>query len=101
MRDSEEDYARRLAMGICQKKAHDLAWTEWEYHDDLARLAGFEPWPEAKKTVCDLTFRYIRDEALVFRDINYKITDENAREGFVGYRGPRPDYVVNGVNGTS
>lgn len=94
MRDSEEDYARRLALRICHKKAHDLAWTEWEYHDELARLAGFEPLPQAKKTVCSLTFRYLKSDALTFRNINYKITDVNAREGFIGYRG---SIVANGT----
>jgi len=51
--DAEGDYARRLQLGICGKKPHELAWLQREYHERLALLAHFTHWPDAPLRKCD------------------------------------------------
>lgn len=80
--DAEDDYCRRLEMGICHKKPHELAWAQWDYHLDLARLAHFTPWPAARRSLCENSILTWNTNLPGFRKVNYEITDETKSNGY-------------------
>ena len=80
--DAENDFKYRLQLGICNKKPHELAWVQWDYHEELARLANFKSWPIARRALCENSILRWNTNLKGFRNINYKITNENSESGW-------------------
>lgn len=82
-KDADADLADRLKQGLAHIKPHELAWTQWNYHNDLARLANFQPWPAARQTLCDESILHWNTDIMGFRKVNYEVTDESNGQGFI------------------
>ncbi len=81
-KDAEEDYKRRIDMGICRTTFHALGPTAWDYNAEMARLANFEEFPLARRELCSKSQVHWLTDFLGFRNFNYEIVDENSADGF-------------------
>lgn len=89
-KDAEEDYKRRLDLGICRTTFHALAMTAWDYSAELATLAHFEEFPLARRELCLKSQTHWLTDYLGFRHYNYEIFDENSANGFRAINAPEP-----------
>lgn len=67
--DTKRDFEWRISKGFPPTAAHTMASWQWDYNDELAKLAGFEPIPPVVKKLSE----YCHAE----REVNTKYRDSN------------------------
>ena len=82
-KDAAGDYVARRKLGFASHKCHELASTQWDYYKDLARVANFQQWPAARRSLCNESFINLFKDTLHYREYNYDITDEEDEHGYV------------------
>ncbi|KAK7114068.1 uncharacterized protein [Littorina saxatilis] len=73
--DTESDYKRRLAEGLPHRYAHYMGKMQWEYSDELARMAGCVPVSKAVRTLFDSIHATRVKDLTGYKKLNYYLAD--------------------------
>ncbi|XP_078609484.1 uncharacterized protein LOC144880836 isoform X1 [Branchiostoma floridae x Branchiostoma japonicum] len=73
-KEVERDYSERLESGMAPHHAHVLGNKQWEYHVELARLAGCQPLSKALHSLHASVLSERSTDLCGFRNSNYSIT---------------------------
>lgn len=78
--DTENDYRKRLSEGLPHRYAHFMGPRQWDYNDELARLAGFDPIPKAIQKLYNEVHRTRVMDLPNYKTKQYRITGEETYE---------------------
>jgi len=73
--DTERDYQRRLAEGLPHRYAHYMGQRQWEYSDEVAKLAGCQPISKAVRTLFDSIHATRIKDLMGYKKNNYALAD--------------------------
>jgi hypothetical protein len=71
--DTEADFQRRLAEGLPARHAHVLGPRQWEYHSELADMAGVDRLPAVVQKLFDYVLECRYKNIVDFKKTNYTI----------------------------
>ena len=80
--DIEVDFKRRTELGVAVMKPMALGPTQWDYHNELARMAKFTPIAPALQSICQRQFDVFFDDIVHFREIVFDVFDANDPKGY-------------------
>lgn len=73
--DTERDYQKRLAEGLPHRYAHYMGTRQWEYSDEVAKMAGCPPISKAVRTLFDDIHASRIKNLMGYKESNYALAD--------------------------
>eukprot|EP00117_Sycon_ciliatum_P048881 scpid70511/ scgid34734/ Flavin-containing monooxygenase FMO GS-OX-like 5; Flavin-monooxygenase glucosinolate S-oxygenase-like 5 len=74
----DDDLTKRSARGLPPHYAHALSGDQWDYDNELARLAGSEPLPPHYKALYEYTKGTRAVSLTMYRNVRYQLRDDDA-----------------------
>ena len=78
--DEEKDYRERLNEGLPHRYAHFLGVKQWDYNDDLLRLAGVERHKPVVGELYEDVAYHRKTDVCNYKNMNFKLLDDEKYE---------------------
>ncbi|KAK6185960.1 hypothetical protein SNE40_008086 [Patella caerulea] len=79
-KDTEKDLELRLSQGLPLRHAHTMATRQWEYNNQLAKMANLEPIPPGVQVLYDMVHEKRVKNLPGYKKINYRMTGPESFE---------------------
>ena len=73
--DTEADFQKRLSLGLPKRYAHTMANRQWEYNEEIARMAGCDLVPKGVKNLYDAVHETRVKNLIGYKKLNYEMID--------------------------
>lgn len=74
--DTQKDFEKRLSSGLPPRHAHTMGYLQWDYNDEIAKLAKCPCIPRGVRRLYDAVHLERATNLIGYKNKNYKMVDD-------------------------